>query len=538
MSWFSKRSNGGVRVPPAVVAAAVIAGVVTALVRYLGLEGFSNDHFQYLAAAQQMRLGEWPTRDFADPGMPLMYAASAAAQVVFGRSLFAEAMLMAIVYGVTSVLVVIAAWRASRSLVVAVLACALCVVAFPLPASYPRALLYALGPLAIWAWVRQPTGLRLFLLSLVVCVAYLFRQEHGLHLGLAALVTVALAPGDPRVMKTRLVTLCVLVVVVLLPYAVYVQRNQGIVSAAWSSWEFSQREADRTALHLEQYGSGDAVRLYYLFHALPLIAAAVVALDVRRGRTGDALMGAPLVVLAFLANMNFLRDPLSVRLPDAIVPAVLVAAWLAGRALRVPSMPLRSIGLTAAAALMFVAASSVVVVGRTQENLARTNLSLGLSSLPQLVRDRTAQLKARYDRQQLPDGRILSLVGLFDYLDRCTTPSHRLLVAGNAPEIYVYAQRPFAAGHSTFLEGYYQSETEQQQMLDRVRQQVVAFAVILSDQESSFRSTAPGISAFVDANFRLLTEIPTSSDRTVRVMVRSGLPPLHADATTGWPCYR
>jgi hypothetical protein len=75
-------------------------------------------------------------------------------------------------------------------------------------------------------------------------------------------------------------------------------------------------------------------------------------------------------------------------------------------------------------------------------------------------------------------------------------------------------------------------------MLDRVRQQVVAFAVILSDQESSFRSTAPGISAFVDANFRLLTEIPTSSDRTVRVMVRSGLPPLHADATTGWPCYR
>jgi hypothetical protein len=198
-----------------------------------------------------------------------------------------------------------------------------------------------------------------------------------------------------------------------------------------------------------------------------------------------------------------------VRLPDAIVPAVLVAAWLAGRALRVPSMPLRSIGLTAAAALMFVAASSVVVVGRTQENLARTNLSLGLSSLPQLVRDRTAQLKARYDRQQLPDGRILSLVGLFDYLDRCTTPRHRLLVAGNAP-----------------------------QMLDRVRQQVVAFAVILSDQESSFRSTAPGISAFVDANFRLLTEIPTSSDRTVRVMVRSGLPPLHADATTGWPCYR
>jgi hypothetical protein len=242
--------------------------------------------------------------------------------------------------------------------------------------------------------------------------------------------------------------------------------------------------------------------------------------------------------LAFLANMNFLRDPLAVRLPDAIVPAALVAAWLAGRALRVSSLPWRSVALTSAAVLVFVAASSVVVVGRTREHLARTNLRLGLSSLPQLMRDRTAQLKARYDRQQLPDGRILSLVGLFDYFDRCTTPSHRLLVAGNAPEIFVYAQRPFAAGHSTFLEGYYQSEADQQRMRDRAQQQVVAFAVMLSDQESSFRSTAPRLGAFVDANFRPLTEIPTSSDRTVRVLVRSGLPPLHADAATGWPCYR
>jgi hypothetical protein len=102
----------------------------------------------------------------------------------------------------------------------------------------------------------------------------------------------------------------------------------------------------------------------------------------------------------------------------------------------------------------------------------------------------------------------------------------------------VYAQRPFAAGHSSFLEGNYQSESEQQQMLQRVRQQVVAFTLMQSDQESSFRSTAPGMSAFVAANFQPLTEIPTSSDRTVRVLVRSGLPPLHADTTTGWPCYR
>jgi hypothetical protein len=49
-------------------------GVATSF-RFLALNGFSNDHFLHLAAAQQMLFGEWPTRDFADPGMPLMYGA-------------------------------------------------------------------------------------------------------------------------------------------------------------------------------------------------------------------------------------------------------------------------------------------------------------------------------------------------------------------------------------------------------------------------------------------------------------------------------
>jgi hypothetical protein len=50
-----------------VVAAAVLF-VATGAIRYLSLTGFSNDHYQHLAGAQQMRFGEWPTRDFVDPG--------------------------------------------------------------------------------------------------------------------------------------------------------------------------------------------------------------------------------------------------------------------------------------------------------------------------------------------------------------------------------------------------------------------------------------------------------------------------------------
>ena len=47
--------------------------------RVLAFSGFTNDHYIHLARAQQVVLGAWPVRDFVDPGMPLMYLASAAA---------------------------------------------------------------------------------------------------------------------------------------------------------------------------------------------------------------------------------------------------------------------------------------------------------------------------------------------------------------------------------------------------------------------------------------------------------------------------
>lgn len=77
----------------------------TASFRFMALSrGFTNDHFIHLANAQQMLFGEWPTRDFLDAGMPLMYVASALAQQVLGRTLFAEAMLVAVAFGLAAVL--------------------------------------------------------------------------------------------------------------------------------------------------------------------------------------------------------------------------------------------------------------------------------------------------------------------------------------------------------------------------------------------------------------------------------------------------
>ena len=54
----------------------------TLLIRFLALTGFPNDHFLYLAPAQQMLAGELPSRDFVDPGTPLMYLVSFLARLL------------------------------------------------------------------------------------------------------------------------------------------------------------------------------------------------------------------------------------------------------------------------------------------------------------------------------------------------------------------------------------------------------------------------------------------------------------------------
>ena len=104
---------------------------MTMALRFLSSVRFTNDEYIQLAGAQQMLFGEWPTRDFLDPGLPLSYAASAASQLIFGRTLFAEAMLTSVAFGLAAALTVVAARRLSGSLLVGIVAALMEVAIFP-----------------------------------------------------------------------------------------------------------------------------------------------------------------------------------------------------------------------------------------------------------------------------------------------------------------------------------------------------------------------------------------------------------------------
>jgi hypothetical protein len=231
-------------------AIAVGVGVVVFGFRYLSNSGFSNDHFVHLARAQQMLLGGWPVRDFVDPGMPLMYAVSAAGMLLFGHALLAETIVVFVAFGVAAGLTFWLAWKAGVPAVWALVAVAFQVLMMPRSYSYPKLLIYAAAIAACWRLSDRPGPGRVLVLAVVVVLAFLFRHDHGVFVGVAGLAAIAAAPakeGRPRRLRLAAVYggLCLLL---LLPWAIYVQASLGLGRYIRSAVEFSRAEAAQTRL--------------------------------------------------------------------------------------------------------------------------------------------------------------------------------------------------------------------------------------------------------------------------------------------------
>jgi hypothetical protein len=525
-----------------VAAAACLAGLVSTIFRYLALVGFPNDEHEYLAGAQQMLLaGEWPTRDFFDPGRPLMYCLSAAAQLVFGQTLLAEAVLTAVAFGVGAAFVLVATHRLSGSLLPAIVATILSIAIFPRPYGYPKILLYAAAPVLMWAWVKAPSLARLMAMSAFVAVAFLIRHDHGVFIGAAVAATILLSPAaHARERLTRLAIFVGVLLLLLAPYLIYLETYGGFLKYTRAAIAYSTREADRTRLHLTQLNWGYETALFYGFHLLPVVVLACGLRGWLRHRRVDAPIVVPVAGLAILVNVSFLRDPLSNRLPDAIVPAVLCAAWLAGwaRGLAMPRHRRAALAVLSVCTLLSV--PPVFAIGNLSEHLNRTDLGRGITFLPTALRQRTTELQERFARRHLPSGLILGLGPFFEYLDRCTTIEHRLFVPGYAPDIYVYARRLFAGGHGQFIQGYQISDSVQRDIISRLDRQFVLFVLMLSDQERAWRSESALVDGFVRERFEPMADVHADGDRVVRVLVRTGADGLRrgTDPRTGWPCYR
>jgi hypothetical protein len=515
---------------------------LAAAFRFLALKnGFVNDHFVYISGGRQMLFGEWPTRDWIDPGLPLMFGASALAQRIFGSTLFAEAMLVSIAFGLAAAFTVAAVRQLTGSTTLAILAALFEVAVFPRTYSYPKIVAYAFEFWLYGRYVARPDRSRLCAMAVGVAIAFMFRHDHGLILGAGAVLTILLA-REAAAWKTSLREVAIFsacLVAVVLPYLIYVQAYGGLWLYFRTGVEFSQREALRQ-WHVWPRVVGDERPLesafVYELYLLPIIALGMLlAARARANWRAVAARIAPVALVALLVDFSFIRDPLNTRLPDAIVPAVLLGAWLLWRAFSASRR--RALAVPVALLFMTVMGASVLAVGLTYEELDRAGLFGHAREIPHRFVERTSDLRSRFVDYQLPTPAARRLVPFFQYVDRCTSPQDRLLVGGFLVEVPFYAQRLFAGGQEYFG-AYFGSAANEQFAFDRLERQTVPFAIIPSDDLAEFDSRFPLVAAYVHAHYSPLTEVPLNDEQTIHILVNRDTPATSRDPETGWPCFQ
>ena len=630
----------------ALTAAAVCAATLGW--RFLAFTGFTNDHYAHLALAQQMLLGDRPVRDFSDPGWPLTYLMSAAAWRVAGDAMAVEWALTATAIAIGSAFTVWAAHRLSGSVVIAVLAAALQVAIFPRTYAYPKIAVYAAGAVMILMVAARPSRSRIWLLAGLVASAFLLRHDHGLYLGVAGAVAVAMATRHDgwRSATRRVAELTAATALILVPWILFVSVNGGLPRYFSTALEYARGEANASNLRswptfsvrpgqpvlglapanrplaqvqwtadtpaamrqtlerrygLELVRVGDdsrfyAVRdtseenltaldddphvagtiglgrvrrplwreyaatlspfriapalhtdanadawLFWLFWALPLLCALMLAWRVLRGLPrwpNEAAAIAALIVLGIAVDAGFLRDVLRTRFSDAIVPPVLLGAWVLGscwgRPWRLRPVQ-RAVQLTAII-MLGITAAAIARVGEVGERLERTGLAEGVEAT-MLRAGQVADLLRQPHRQAAAPPSYVSaaLMPFYAYLDRCMPPADRLLVTGEFPDVPVLAGRRFASD-GVVMGAWYSSAVRQDETLRRMRAHPPLFVVYLDPR--AFTGRFKVISRYVDTEYVPFAVVDTESAGSVPILVHVARRPQRTDAATGWPCFQ
>jgi hypothetical protein len=418
---------------------------------------------------------------------------------------------------------------------------------------YPKILLYAAGALVFAHAASRPTRPRIAGLALMTVVAFLFRHDHGVFIGIgavAALATASINAGWPTAAR-RVAAFGGWVALFAAPWAMFVQLNGGLVSYFSSALAFSRgeaREAGFRALpHLSPaLGAQDnaLVLLFYVFNLLPVICLGMLV--VRRWRwhlpeawPGETATVAAIALMAMPMSVTLLRGgfQLDARIPDAVVPAALLGAWLLGRLLQ------RNGGrqiwrLTVAIAAMAVVTAVVVRAADVRSQLDRMNVLAGGRAVAVRAQDlwvRLHQPLAGPDYQ--PSRYAAAMVPFIEYVQRCTTHRDRLLMTALFPEVYVMADRGFAGGHQAFMRSFYTSDADQQLMMARLERQSVPFVIVVNEWAPELLAEMPRLSRFIDMNYRPLVAIPVPETKGVEIYVDRRRVAGRSDSATGWPCF-
>lgn len=438
--------------------------------RWLSLGALENDHFVALARAHQVLQGDWPVRDFADPGQPLAYLLSAAAAWLFGPTLRTDVILAITLLSLAASLTFALAARASDNLLIAAAAVAVEVAVAPRLYNAGKILIPLVALWLGWRYADWPSKSRLIALAACSAVACLWRHDFIVYIAIPTLVLLAHCHERPQATQLAAFYLAV-TFAFLLPWLAYVQQAAGIMTYIGASLRFAATEAERTVTW-----PGNAWVLFAAIMAIPVVAILLARRAQERLSFAHVVFAA---VMALTANVALLRDVIATRLPDVIALTVVLAAWMAGRV-----VPTRVLHASAVIALVV----SVVLAGWRLKSQG-----YGFPTPVKVVRrfDAVSTMLRTEAPDLIPNRERLPLVR---YLSSCTPATSRVLVAGFAPEIPVLARRPFAGGLPSWIPGYYTDPRDVERAAARLARETVSMAVLL-EGPASFVEEWPRLAA-------------------------------------------
>ena len=254
---------------------------------------------------------------------------------------------------------------------------------------------------------------------------------------------------------------------------------------------------------------------------------------------GEAGAIAAVVTMAALVNASFLRETLQVRLPDAIVPAALLAAWGLGLCWtgRWRRRTLQSAVQAGTIGVLIVSLAAISRITDLPGLYDNTDIGRGWGRATEHAQEVAGLLRTRHRDNIAPPSRVSqALMPFIEYLERCTSASDRLIVTGEFPEVLVIAGRGFA-GDGVVFGSWYTSEMHQDHTVQQLQARPPLFVIHAGDYEG-FHGRFGLVEMFVMGAYQPFTGVAVEGTDSVRILVHRNRAPLRTDSMTGWQCYR
>jgi hypothetical protein len=319
-----------------------------------------------------------------------------------------------------------------------------------------------------------------------------------------------------------------------------VADTQGIDRSAFRLERPGSEGVTRLLVHVPVPGEGlqpkanSFAALSYVVWFLPLAAIAALAGTWRRSTPTVRAMVAMIVIVQLAMNATMLRDPLTTRLRDVLVPGALLLAYLSGLAWRGPRRThVRAACRVAVALALVVIVAGAAAVGEASTQVERMRVAEGIPGIRARLRTLRRTL-APPDHRTGPRSPLYQ--PLVEYITTCTPPTSRLFALTFAPELFFYTGRGFAGGQVAMTAGYFTDDRHVALVLERLSHEDVPL-VIMDNETQDEMLRYPRYGAYVGARYHEIGRFGVGVGKDFILMAENGRPSVKNVGDRHLPCF-